>query len=300
MDLFARFDANKLRIKLKLAATRIEQQKNKRTLEIVKQKRAVAEMLAGGKDEELARIRTEHIVVDDWQVEVLGIIGLLCNLLQERTRLLEASETVPFDMQESCCTLIYAATRIDIPELMDIKRQLLLKFKGLTKLMDTEEKCKEVVNERVLVKLSVKPPNAYTVTSYMKHIAEEHNVDWAPDESVGAQAMRFDAPMIAPVGSTVVAGGASGIQAPYMVTDGTIASKPKPGLVVASQQVKGADGEYRVLAGQPATGPPARVLPPPVPALPGAVHPPQPAVAGDPSVPDFDELSRRFEALKKR
>jgi hypothetical protein len=232
MDFFRRFDVEKLRSSLKLAETRIDLMKNKKTNEIKKQKLEIASLLRNGKQEELARIRTEHIVREDFNIEVLGILGLLCALVKERTKLLDHSATIPYDMKESCTTLIYAADRVnDVPELSIIKQQLMLKFKKeLTAWMDTEAKTKENVNERVFEKLSVKPPNAFIVTSYMKHIAEENGVDWSPDDS-DLTMSRFDQPAAAPTGLSITAGAGSGIRAPYYVSDGSLSHLPSQGIV---------------------------------------------------------------------
>ena len=83
MSWFASFDPAKLRLKLKVAATRITLTINNKTNEIKKQKQEIANLLkAGNKQIEFARIRTEHLVREDWNVEVLEIIGLLAALVQ--------------------------------------------------------------------------------------------------------------------------------------------------------------------------------------------------------------------------
>ena len=76
-----------------------------------------------GKDEK-ARIRTEHIVREDFTVEAYDIISLLCELVLERTMLLASEDECPFDMREAVSTLIYAANRTEIPELAKVKDQL--------------------------------------------------------------------------------------------------------------------------------------------------------------------------------
>jgi hypothetical protein len=125
-------------------------------------------------------------------------------------------------MKECCTTLVYAADRIgDVPELNKIKSQLMLKFKKeLTAWLVTDDKARENVNERIYKRLSPQPPNAYIVTEYMRTIAEEANVNWAPTDDFAQ--VRLDQPAPAPTGASVVPGAASGIRAPYLVTDGFI------------------------------------------------------------------------------
>lgn len=87
MSWFASFDAAKLRLKLKIAATRITLTINNKTNEIKKQKQEIANLLkTGNKQIEFARIRTEHLVREDWNVEVLEIIGLLAALVQVKKK----------------------------------------------------------------------------------------------------------------------------------------------------------------------------------------------------------------------
>ena len=222
MNLFRSFSVEDLRLNLKLAETRIEQLKNKKTNQLKKQRQEIVSLLRDNKQEELARIRTEHMVREDFNIEVLGIIGLLCALLRERTKLLEASASIPYDMKECCTTLVYAADRInDVPELSKIKSQLMLKFKKeLMSWLATEELVRENVNERVYEKLSPKPPNAFIVTSYMKHLAEENGLDWRPKEDFANT--RFDQPPAAPTGASILPGAGTGIRTPYYVTDGSL------------------------------------------------------------------------------
>lgn len=324
MDLFRSFDADKLRLKLKLAETRIELVKNKKTNEIKKQKIEIATLLKNNQ-EELARIRTEHLVCDDFRIEVLGIVGLLCALLKERTKLLENSKEIPFDMKESCATLVFAADRVsEIPELSDIKHQLQLKFRReLLAWLGTEDSARANVNERVFKKLGVQPPNAFIVTSYMKYIAQDSGVEWEPKEDFS---LRTDLPSAAPRGNTVSPGQGSGIATPYLVNDGYLGGGG--GGKGGGKGGKGGDddGDFTVpkmFEDKKQTSPnqtnvfefnpsssasmrPAPAMPPP-PAAPGARPVPPPASFLSPSapphgggggVPDFDELTARFNALK--
>ncbi|KAH9252271.1 hypothetical protein BASA81_009873 [Batrachochytrium salamandrivorans] len=310
MDLFRSFNADKLRLKLKLAETRIELVKNKKTNEIKKQKIEIATLLKNNQ-EELARIRTEHLVCDDFRIEVLGIVGLLCALLKERTKLLENSKEIPFDMKESCVTLVFAADRVaEIPELADIKQQLLLKFKReLVAWLGTEESAKANVNERVFKKLGIQPPNAFIVTSYMKYIAQDAGVDWEPKEDFS---LRTDLPSAAPRGNTVNPGEGSGIATPYLVNDGFLGSGNQDGgdftVPKMFDDKKQSSNPTNVFEFNPSSSkpPPAapgggmggvRPKPPPSSFLSPSASAPS-SHGGNDGVPDFDELTARFNALK--
>ena len=58
-----------------------------------------------------------------------------------------------------------------------------------------------VLNERVVTKLSVDPPAAYLVQTYLERICEQFEVDWTPKMKLSAEQMVE--PMAAPVGYSV-------------------------------------------------------------------------------------------------
>lgn len=211
----------KIKPALKMSVQRIQLLKNKKTISQKKQKKVVAQMLADGLEEK-ARITTESIVRQDFIVEAYDILELLCQLVLERIRLLDAEKECPFDMREAVCTLIYAANRTEIPELKDVKEQLIKKYgkEFGEAAMRNHNGC---VNERILHKLSAQPPNAFLVLNYMKELANEYAVDWQPDELLEQAGNRFDAPMFAPTGMSIAPGTSSGLGAgAYRVTDGSI------------------------------------------------------------------------------
>jgi hypothetical protein len=65
------------------------------------------------------------------------------------------------------------------------------------------------LNERVTSKLSVQPPSAYLVQTYLEKISDEHEVDWKP--KVSLKAKDISQPMAAPTGYSVPEGAASGL-----------------------------------------------------------------------------------------
>ena len=57
------------------------------------------------------------------------------------------------------------------------------------------------LNERVVAKLSVQPPSAFLVQTYLEKIADEYHVQWKPQVKLSAEAMAEA--MAAPVGYSV-------------------------------------------------------------------------------------------------
>ena len=98
--------------------------------------------------------QVEHIIRQDYTIEAQEILELMCELLQERMRLIVAEETCPSDLVSAICTLIWACDRTDCPELQIVKAQFGKKYgdEFLKMAMANEGGC---VNERVSYKLSV-------------------------------------------------------------------------------------------------------------------------------------------------
>lgn len=120
--------------------------------------------------------------------------------------LIKTEADCPYDMREAVCTLIWAASRTEIPELAEVKKQLTKKY-GQDFEAAAIRNVDGCVNERVIQKLSVQPPSAFLVVNYMKEIAKEFKVDWEPDEAEVTDPL---APIPAPTGATVVSAAVSG------------------------------------------------------------------------------------------
>lgn len=222
MDWFYGFSKDKAKAYLKMSMHRIEIVKAKRTNGIKQSKKQVAQLLAmDPPKEEKARIRAEHVVREDFGIEAYDILELLCELVLERLNLIASEKECPFDMREAVCTLIYAANRTEVPELIKVKAQFGKKYGS--EFVDAAKRNKDkCVNARIIQKLSAQPPNSWIVLNYMKEIAKEFNVAWEPSKETEDAGKRFDAPMLAPKGADVVMGAASGVSKPYAATDGTI------------------------------------------------------------------------------
>ncbi|ETV72740.1 hypothetical protein H257_12455 [Aphanomyces astaci] len=281
------FNVNKLKPSLKMAVHRIGIVKNKKAITSKAQRKEVAKLLADGKEEK-ARIRVEGLIREDFVIEAYEIIELLCELISERTPLIKSERECPYDMREAVCTLIWAATRTEIPELSEVKNQLTKKY-GQDFTAAAMRNVDGCVNERVIHKLSVQPPNAYLVINYLKEIAKQHNVAWVPDES---QIVDPLAPMAAPTGTSI---GQAGVSGPDFAA--IYAEAPPPGRVpTAFPTVPHSSPAYI----QPPSAPPKTVdayAPPPAAAAAPPVNDSAPATN---DVPDFDELASRFEKLRRK
>lgn len=174
---------------------------NKKENSIKHAKREVAKLLELGKEEK-ARIRAEHLIREDFTLEALEIVQLMCELLYERVKHLGSSVECPSDLEGAVATLLYASSRVDVSELQGVRAQLTRKFghKYVEDIVSTENLETTKVNTRVAEKLAVRPPTADAVLKYLQKTAAEFNVNWTPTE-IGVQD-KFEA-LSAPIGFSV-------------------------------------------------------------------------------------------------
>mmetsp|Transcript_10358 Transcript_10358/g.21771 ORF Transcript_10358/g.21771 Transcript_10358/m.21771 type:complete len:325 (+) Transcript_10358:148-1122(+) len=203
------FNANKLKPQLKMAVHRFQMASNKKSALLKQNMREVAVLLSEDPPkEEKARIRAEALIRDDYVIEAYDILSLNCELLSERLKLIQLSKECPPDLISCIATLMYAAPRVDIPELLVVRKQFTSKF-GKKFDENAMGNVGGILNERVVTKLSVQPPAAYLVQTYLEQICEKYEVDWTPNYRLSAQQM--GEPMAPPSGFSVPIGQGTGL-----------------------------------------------------------------------------------------
>ena len=216
MPLFGGYKPNKLKTNLKMAVSRFTIASNKKSALMKQQIREIAKLLAEDPPkEEKARIRAEALIRDDDTVEAYEILQLSCELLSERINFITQSKECPADMLSTVATIIWASSIVDIPELIEVRKQIKYKFGAAFDEMAMRN-VDGILNERVTSKLSVQPPAAYRVQTYLEKISDEHQVGWKP--TVPLQAKDISQPMAAPIGKDVAEGAGSGLGAPVLPT----------------------------------------------------------------------------------
>jgi len=203
------FNANKLKPQLKMAVHRFQMASNKKSALLKQSMREVAVLLSEDPPkEEKARIKAEALIRDDYVIEAYDILSLNCELLSERIKLIQLSKECPPDLISCISTLMYAAPRVDIPELLVIRKQFTAKY-GKKFDEDAMANVGGILNERVVTKLSVQPPAAYLVQTYLEQICEKYEVDWSPNYRLSAEQM--GEPMAPPSGFSVPIGQGTGL-----------------------------------------------------------------------------------------
>lgn len=206
---FKSYSASKLKSQLKMAVHRLQIGSNKKSALLKQQKREIANLLVEEPPkEEKARIRAESLIREDNTIEAYEILQLSCELLAERLQLISTTEGCPPDLVGTISSLLWASNRVDIQEFGEIRKQFKLKY-GKKFEEDAMMNAGGVINERILVKLSVQPPSAMLVQAYLLKIAEEFEVNWKPQQELNSD--QLNAPMEAPIGYSVSVAPGSGL-----------------------------------------------------------------------------------------
>nr|XP_046245441.1 IST1 homolog isoform X2 [Scatophagus argus] len=328
------FKAERLRVNLRLVINRLKLLEKKKTELAQKARKEIADYLSSGKDER-ARIRVEHIIREDYLVEAMEILELYCDLLLTRFGLIQSMKELDPGLQEAVSTLIWAAPRLqsEVSELKIVSDQLCAKYsKEYGKLCRTNQI--GTVNDRLMHKLSVEAPPKILVERYLIEIAKNYNVPYEPDAMVrpevcsGEEADLIDVDTDKKSGGG--GGGGGGFSAPPMHMHMPMPmpmpmppafNYPPPN---GADQFNAPVGTYSNFAHSMGGGQPPQ-LPTSPPTYESAVGPSPNTKLFDnsalpelPSVPDtlptssiggnattsddidFDDLTRRFEELKKK
>ncbi|XP_073736158.1 IST1 homolog isoform X2 [Callorhinus ursinus] len=291
------FKAERLRVNLRLVINRLKLLEKKKTELAQKARKEIADYLAAGKDER-ARIRVEHIIREDYLVEAMEILELYCDLLLARFGLIQSMKELDSGLAESVSTLIWAAPRLqsEVAELKIVADQLCAKYsKEYGKLCRTNQI--GTVNDRLMHKLSVEAPPKILVERYLIEIAKNYNVPYEPDSVVMSDFNGL------PVGTYQAFPNIHPPQIPatppsYESVDDINADKN-----VSSAQIVGPGPKPEASA-----KPPSRPVDtydnfvlPELPSVPDTL--PTASAGANTSASediDFDDLSRRFEELKKK
>lgn len=171
---------------LRLTMGRINLIRNKRERNLLDLRRDVALLLENGR-EDSARIRVEYVIREHSILRSFEVLELFCDLLLVRMPMIEKSKKEPpVELVEAVTSLIFASGRVtDLPELLTIKRVLQGKYGKdyVARCSAYETALDSGVNRRLFDSLDVKSPDPMFKLRMLEQIAEEHNVNWEPDEA---------------------------------------------------------------------------------------------------------------------
>lgn len=170
------FNKNETKVALKTAAIRIRLQKSKKVEQNKLEKQNIIKLVQEGKDEQ-ARIRVEYVIKTDNVVEASDILILFCEKLQSRLDLIEISDSPPEDIVEAVHTIMWASSRMDIPELVKIRQQFTLRWSRKDRPFIADL---AYVNPSIMEKLSIQQPSPALVYHYFSEITGQEEKPPSP------------------------------------------------------------------------------------------------------------------------
>ncbi|XP_975783.1 IST1 homolog isoform X5 [Tribolium castaneum] len=174
----------KLKTNLRLVIARLKLLEKKKTELTEKSRREIADFIAAGKIER-AKIRVEYIIREDYLVEAMEIVEMYCDLLLARFGLITNMKELDEGIAEAVSSLIWVAPRLqsDCQELKVIADLLTAKYG-----QNYAEACRiesvETISEKLKHKLSIQSPAKLLVEKYVIEIAKSYNVPYEPDPQV--------------------------------------------------------------------------------------------------------------------
>ncbi|KAF4587336.1 increased sodium tolerance protein 1 [Ophiocordyceps camponoti-floridani] len=169
----------KLKVQLKLAIARLRMVQQRDEQVSKTHRRAMAQLLEAGKTES-ATIRVENIIRSDITSELHELLELYCELLLARAGLLEGP-VCDAGLEEAVKSIVYAAPKTEMKELAAVRLLLAEKY-GKEFVVQAMENSDGKVNEMVVRKLSVEPPRKELVRGYLEEIAKAYGVNWPRGE----------------------------------------------------------------------------------------------------------------------
>lgn len=303
----------KLSTNLRLSINRLKLLEKKKTELAVKARKEISEYLINGK-EDRARIRVEHIVREDYLVEAMEIVEMYCDLLLARMGLIQTTKELDEGLEEPIASVIWAAPRLqgEVQELKVISDEFSKKY-GKEFADSCRTNSLNNVNEKLMHKLAVQAPPKILIEKYLEEIAKTYNVPFEPDPGViqADETLQAEGMLIDFSERKNNRGGGGGGGGNFAVPAGAVpppigfpqphqaASYPAPPL----PQVPPA-GAYSAPEKPPLHNPNAAAQHkvddiPDLPELPSVPLNSMPAGGASNDV-NFDDLTKRFEALKKR
>eukprot|EP00658_Telonema_sp_P-2_P012918 TRINITY_DN14918_c0_g1_i1.p1 TRINITY_DN14918_c0_g1~~TRINITY_DN14918_c0_g1_i1.p1 ORF type:complete len:276 (-),score=73.99 TRINITY_DN14918_c0_g1_i1:181-1008(-) len=201
------YDKGTCKVLLKQASTRLKILANKTSNLSKGARREVASMLEK-KQVEAACLKVEHIIRDDFTVEVYDILQLYLDMVLARIPLLDPEKDrdapkrskdmppppPPQEIRQAIATLIYSSQHIEVEELRLLTEQFGARF-GREFAELCADNRHEAVAFKVVSKLSYQTPESRVVFGYLEAIALQYKVDYkAPEIKAGAIRTTFEGP----------------------------------------------------------------------------------------------------------
>lgn len=170
------FNQVHLKANLQMGISRLSLMRNKRINQISLLKDEIAGLLHNGK-EEMAMVKVESIINHENFITSIEVLNMFCTQLIERVFQIASSTTCPPDIQIAVETLIWASTRIDCQELLEVRLQFAAKF-GENFCRAAVDNREGYVNSIVREKLVNIVPSEEMKVVKIQEIASEKRIDF--------------------------------------------------------------------------------------------------------------------------
>ncbi|XP_045470491.1 IST1 homolog isoform X2 [Harmonia axyridis] len=186
----------KLKTNLRLAMARLKLLEKKKAELAEKSRREIAAFIKDGKIER-AKIRVEYIIREDYLVEAMEIVEMYCDLLLARFGLITNMKDLDDGISEAVSSLIWVAPRLqsDCNELKVISDLFTAKY-GINYADGCRAESIQTVNDRLKHKLAIHSPPKLLVEKYMIEIAKSFNIPYEPDPQIMEMDKAKDAMLI--------------------------------------------------------------------------------------------------------
>lgn len=178
------WDAKRFKIQLKMAKGRMEIQRGKKDNEINSTRQQIAEHLNAGKDP-LARILCERVLREKNTVDGFDIMTTYVELLGSSHTVFSVQrdfDATSTDIKESVASIVYASTRMNLPELHQVTNMFSSHFGAhvIEPIGRREGNNVQYINKLLAAKLEGGTPDGYLILEELSTIAKEHNLSWIP------------------------------------------------------------------------------------------------------------------------
>ncbi|XP_065162743.1 IST1 homolog isoform X2 [Atheta coriaria] len=174
----------KLKTHLRLAINRLKLLEKKKAELAQKSRYEIANFIKEGKAER-AKIRVEHIIREDYLVEAMEVVEMYCDLLLARFGLITQMKELDEGLSEAIASLIWVAPRLqaDVQELKIVSDLLTAKY-GKPFADNCRAETESAVSAKLKHKMSIQSPPKKLVEKYLIEIASCFNIPYEPDPQV--------------------------------------------------------------------------------------------------------------------
>ena len=161
---------------LRQSQSRINIHRSKKLTAVAKKKDDICRHLEAG-NEVNAKIWAETLINEEGMVPVYDVVSTMCDQVNGRLTQIEKFGA-PKDMNNTFATIIHAAPKLDVKELIEVR-------KILSRILDPEfvrecDRNYDLINSVVANNIDFKKPEDGEVVLRMVNLAKERNIDYMP------------------------------------------------------------------------------------------------------------------------